>query len=178
MQESFCYGHLCSRSGLSWRNRWTWRRHDGVRRGERRTWDSREWLRASVVKRTVADTMAADLPVCASFILTAQVWLCGGSVEVVPCSRIAHIERAHKPYAPDLNPSMRRNALRVADVWLDEYKKNVLIAWNLPLQVRKGLMLELYHVMNTSGHICSGVKHLKHATPLTYYNFNNYCSPC
>lgn len=63
------------------------------------------------------------------------MWLCGGSVEIVPCSRIAHIERAHKPYALDLNPPMRRNALRVADIWLDEYKKNVFIAWNLPLQV-------------------------------------------
>ena len=67
--------------------------------------------------------------------LTPQVWLCGGSVEVVPCSRIAHVERAHKPYALDLNPAMRRNALRVADIWLDEYKKNVHIAWNIPFKV-------------------------------------------
>lgn len=66
--------------------------------------------------------------------LGIRVWLCGGSVEVVPCSRIAHIERAYKPYAPDLNPSMRRNALRVADIWLDDYKRNVHIAWNLPLE--------------------------------------------
>ncbi|CAI5664896.1 unnamed protein product [Oreochromis niloticus] len=66
--------------------------------------------------------------------LGIRVWLCGGSIEVVPCSRIAHIERAHKPYAPDLSPAMRRNALRVADIWLDEYKKNVFIAWNVPLE--------------------------------------------
>ncbi|XP_034031419.1 probable polypeptide N-acetylgalactosaminyltransferase 8 [Thalassophryne amazonica] len=66
--------------------------------------------------------------------LGIRVWLCGGSVEVVPCSRIAHIERAHKPYAPDLRHVMKRNALRVADVWFDEYKRNVMIAWNLPLQ--------------------------------------------
>ncbi|XP_039988162.1 probable polypeptide N-acetylgalactosaminyltransferase 8 [Xiphias gladius] len=66
--------------------------------------------------------------------LGIRVWLCGGSIEVVPCSRIAHIERAHKPYALDLNPAMRRNALRVADIWLDDYKKNVLVAWNLPLK--------------------------------------------
>ncbi|XP_013766746.1 probable polypeptide N-acetylgalactosaminyltransferase 8 [Pundamilia nyererei] len=66
--------------------------------------------------------------------LGIRVWLCGGSIEVVPCSRIAHIERAHKPYAPDLSPAMRRNALRVADIWLDEYKKNVFIAWNIPLE--------------------------------------------
>uniref|UniRef100_A0A8C3AQ18 Polypeptide N-acetylgalactosaminyltransferase n=1 Tax=Cyclopterus lumpus TaxID=8103 RepID=A0A8C3AQ18_CYCLU len=71
---------------------------------------------------------------CLLCVGTAQVWLCGGSVEVVPCSRVAHIERAHKPYAPDLNSAMRRNALRVADIWLDEYKRNVLIAWNLPLK--------------------------------------------
>lgn len=68
-------------------------------------------------------------------VLTAQVWLCGGSVEVVPCSKIAHIERAHKPYAPDLSSAMRRNALRVADIWLDDYKKNVFIAWNVPFKV-------------------------------------------
>ncbi|XP_008401842.1 probable polypeptide N-acetylgalactosaminyltransferase 8 [Poecilia reticulata] len=70
--------------------------------------------------------------------LGIRAWLCGGSVEVVPCSRVAHIERAHKPYAPDLDPFMRRNALRLADIWLDEYKKNVFIAWNVPLKVSKG----------------------------------------
>ncbi|XP_069018327.1 probable polypeptide N-acetylgalactosaminyltransferase 8 [Embiotoca jacksoni] len=66
--------------------------------------------------------------------LGIRVWLCGGSVEVVPCSRIAHIERTHKPYAPDLSSAMRRNALRVADIWMDEYKENVLVAWNTPLK--------------------------------------------
>ncbi|XP_021331085.2 probable polypeptide N-acetylgalactosaminyltransferase 8 isoform X1 [Danio rerio] len=64
----------------------------------------------------------------------AQVWLCGGSIEVVPCSKIAHIERAHKPYMPDLSNVMKRNALRVAEVWMDEYKKNVYMAWGLPLE--------------------------------------------
>ncbi|KAM4615665.1 putative polypeptide N-acetylgalactosaminyltransferase 8 [Polymixia lowei] len=66
--------------------------------------------------------------------LAIRVWLCGGSIELIPCSKIAHIERAHKPYLPDLNVMMRRNALRVAEVWLDEYKTNVNVAWNLPLK--------------------------------------------
>uniref|UniRef100_A0A3B4ZMK8 Polypeptide N-acetylgalactosaminyltransferase n=1 Tax=Stegastes partitus TaxID=144197 RepID=A0A3B4ZMK8_9TELE len=66
--------------------------------------------------------------------LGIRVWLCGGSVEVVPCSKIAHIERSHKPYAPDLSNAMKRNALRVAEIWLDEYKKNPFIAWNVPLE--------------------------------------------
>nr|XP_009298305.1 probable polypeptide N-acetylgalactosaminyltransferase 8 isoform X3 [Danio rerio] len=66
--------------------------------------------------------------------LGIRVWLCGGSIEVVPCSKIAHIERAHKPYMPDLSNVMKRNALRVAEVWMDEYKKNVYMAWGLPMQ--------------------------------------------
>ncbi|XP_041652212.1 probable polypeptide N-acetylgalactosaminyltransferase 8 [Cheilinus undulatus] len=66
--------------------------------------------------------------------LGIRVWLCGGSVEVVPCSKVAHIERVYKPYRPDLMSTMRRNALRAAEIWMDDYKKNVLIAWNLPLK--------------------------------------------
>ncbi|KAM4572295.1 putative polypeptide N-acetylgalactosaminyltransferase 8 isoform 2-T2 [Odontesthes bonariensis] len=66
--------------------------------------------------------------------LGIRVWTCGGSVEVVPCSKIAHIERAHKPYLPDLSPAMKRNALRVAAVWMDEYKHNINLAWNLPFE--------------------------------------------
>ncbi|KAM3609699.1 uncharacterized protein V6R79_018842 [Siganus canaliculatus] len=66
--------------------------------------------------------------------LGIRVWTCGGSVEVVPCSKIAHIERSHKPYMPDLSVAMKRNALRVAEVWMDEYKHNVNLAWNLPFE--------------------------------------------
>ncbi|KAK6472604.1 polypeptide N-acetylgalactosaminyltransferase 18 [Huso huso] len=64
--------------------------------------------------------------------LGIRVWQCGGSVEVLPCSRIAHIERAHKPYTEDLTGHVRRNALRVAEVWMDEFKSHVYMAWNIP----------------------------------------------
>lgn len=63
------------------------------------------------------------------------MWQCGGSVEVLPCSRIAHIERAHKPYTEDLTAHVRRNALRVAEVWMDEFKSHVYMAWNIPQEV-------------------------------------------
>ncbi|XP_073328562.1 polypeptide N-acetylgalactosaminyltransferase 18a [Pagrus major] len=66
--------------------------------------------------------------------LGIRVWQCGGSVEVLPCSRIAHIERAHKPYTANLTALVRRNALRVADVWMDQYRSHVYMAWNVPLQ--------------------------------------------
>ncbi|XP_047452239.1 probable polypeptide N-acetylgalactosaminyltransferase 8 [Mugil cephalus] len=66
--------------------------------------------------------------------LGIRVWTCGGSIEIVPCSKIAHIERNHKPYMPDLAPAMKRNALRVAEIWMDDYKHNVNLAWNLPFE--------------------------------------------
>ncbi|NXX38866.1 GALT8 acetylgalactosaminyltransferase, partial [Tricholaema leucomelas] len=63
-----------------------------------------------------------------------RAWQCGGKVEVLPCSRIAHLERAHKPYLSDLSIAVKRNALRVAEVWMDEYKDMVYFAWNLPFE--------------------------------------------
>lgn len=53
----------------------------------------------------------------------------------MPCSRIAHLERNHKPYALDLSVALKRNALRVAEIWMDEYKHMVYLAWNIPIQV-------------------------------------------
>ena len=70
-----------------------------------------------------------------SLCLWGQVWLCGGSMEVLPCSRVAHMVRMKKPYLSDIVLHVRRNALRVAEVWMDEYKSNVYMAWNLPVTV-------------------------------------------
>ncbi|XP_059010765.1 polypeptide N-acetylgalactosaminyltransferase 17 isoform X3 [Mustela lutreola] len=66
--------------------------------------------------------------------LGIKVWLCGGSMEVLPCSRVAHIERKKKPYNSNIGFYTKRNALRVAEVWMDDYKSHVYIAWNLPLE--------------------------------------------
>nr|XP_031537056.1 polypeptide N-acetylgalactosaminyltransferase 18 isoform X2 [Vicugna pacos] len=75
--------------------------------------------------------------------LGIRVWQCGGSVEVLPCSRIAHIERAHKPYTEDLTAHVRRNALRVAEVWMDEFKSHVYMAWNIPQELQNSLKTDL-----------------------------------
>ncbi|KAG7480149.1 polypeptide N-acetylgalactosaminyltransferase 17 [Solea senegalensis] len=61
-------------------------------------------------------------------------WLCGGSMEVLPCSRVAHIARTKKPYHSNIAFTTRRNSLRVAEVWMDEYKSNVYLAWNIPME--------------------------------------------
>ncbi|XP_061622498.1 polypeptide N-acetylgalactosaminyltransferase 9 isoform X2 [Phyllopteryx taeniolatus] len=68
--------------------------------------------------------------------LGMRVWQCGGSMEVLPCARVAHIERTKKPYNNDIDYYAKRNALRAAEVWMDEYKSHVYMAWNIPVNVR------------------------------------------
>uniref|UniRef100_A0A452DRU8 Polypeptide N-acetylgalactosaminyltransferase n=1 Tax=Capra hircus TaxID=9925 RepID=A0A452DRU8_CAPHI len=58
---------------------------------------------------------------------------CGGSMEVLPCSRVAHIERTKKPYNNDIDYYAKRNALRAAEVWMDGFKSHVYMAWNIPM---------------------------------------------
>ncbi len=55
-------------------------------------------------------------------LITAQVWQCGGRLEIIPCSRIGHIFRKRRPYgSPGGKDTMTHNSLRVAHVWMDEY---------------------------------------------------------
>ncbi|XP_036907731.1 polypeptide N-acetylgalactosaminyltransferase 9 [Sturnira hondurensis] len=65
--------------------------------------------------------------------LGMRVWQCGGSMEVLPCSRVAHIERTRKPYHNDIDYYAKRNALRAAEVWMDSFKSHVYMAWNIPM---------------------------------------------
>jgi len=51
-----------------------------------------------------------------------QVWMCGGSVEVVPCSHVGHLFRHRAAHNFIGSSNSRKNYLRVAEVWLDEYK--------------------------------------------------------
>lgn len=85
-----------------------------------------------LVESAVASGMSSAILIKS---LCLQVWLCGGSMEVLPCSRVAHIERKKKPYNSNIGFYTKRNALRVAEVWMDDYKSHVYIAWNLPLEV-------------------------------------------
>lgn len=80
--------------------------------------------------------MDLNLCPCVRLLLAVQVWQCGGSMEVLPCARVAHIERTKKPYNNDIDYYAKRNALRAAEVWMDEYKSHVYMAWNIPMNVR------------------------------------------
>ncbi|CAH0715712.1 unnamed protein product, partial [Brenthis ino] len=54
--------------------------------------------------------------------LSFKVWMCGGLLEIVPCSHVGHIFREHFPYSGKKG-SFKRNSVRLAEVWLDEYAK-------------------------------------------------------
>lgn len=64
------------------------------------------------------------------FILTIllQAWQCGGSIAVIPCSRVGHIFRYSRPYSnPNGTDTASYNTVRTALVWLDNYTVTVLV---------------------------------------------------
>ncbi|XP_072163061.1 N-acetylgalactosaminyltransferase 7-like [Diadema setosum] len=62
-----------------------------------------------------------------NFEISFKTWMCGGSLKFVPCSRVGHIYRKQVPYTyPHSGVEgvsvVDLNYMRVAEVWLDEYK--------------------------------------------------------
>lgn len=57
--------------------------------------------------------------------LSIKLWLCGGGMFEIPCSRVAHLSKLHSSYRETETPMdfVGRNLKRVAEVWLDEYKQ-------------------------------------------------------
>jgi polypeptide N-acetylgalactosaminyltransferase len=63
--------------------------------------------------------------------LSFRVWMCGGSMEHVPCSVMGHVYREFDRFKGDPQLAERgkigrildRNDMRVAAVWMDEYQK-------------------------------------------------------
>ena len=58
-----------------------------------------------------------------NFELSFKTWLCGGRLDVIPCSHVAHLDRKpeNRPYG-NQEESHWINLMRVANIWMDEYK--------------------------------------------------------
>ena len=57
--------------------------------------------------------------------LVWQIWMCGGELEIIPCSRVGHIFRKRQPYTfpGGVDKILVNNNLRLAEAWMDEYKE-------------------------------------------------------
>ncbi|XP_063236763.1 putative polypeptide N-acetylgalactosaminyltransferase 9 isoform X2 [Bacillus rossius redtenbacheri] len=56
--------------------------------------------------------------------LSFKTWMCGGTLEIVPCSHVGHIFRKRSPYKWRSGVNvLKRNTVRLAEVWLDDYAK-------------------------------------------------------
>lgn len=59
--------------------------------------------------------------------ISFRVWQCGGSIQIVPCSRVGHVFRKRRPYGSvGVDDTMIKNSLRLAHVWMDEYLEHFL----------------------------------------------------
>ncbi|XP_023568628.1 inactive polypeptide N-acetylgalactosaminyltransferase-like protein 5 [Octodon degus] len=59
--------------------------------------------------------------------LSLRVWMCGGQLLIIPCSRVGHISRKHAKPDSSHEDSLARNYLRLVHVWLDEYKEQFFL---------------------------------------------------
>jgi len=61
--------------------------------------------------------------------ISFRIWMCGGRLDIIPCSRVGHIFRKRRPYGSQTAggvDTQTRNAVRVGKVWLDDYYKYFL----------------------------------------------------
>lgn len=56
--------------------------------------------------------------------LSFKTWMCGGTLEILPCSHVGHVFRSRSPYKWRTGVNvLKRNSVRLAEVWMDDYKK-------------------------------------------------------
>ncbi|KAI8789992.1 polypeptide N-acetylgalactosaminyltransferase 1 isoform X3 [Biomphalaria glabrata] len=56
--------------------------------------------------------------------MSFRVWMCGGKIYIVTCSRVGHVFRKTSPYSwpGGVGRIINHNTQRIVEVWMDEYK--------------------------------------------------------
>lgn len=56
--------------------------------------------------------------------LSFKTWMCGGTLEILPCSVVGHLFRTKSPVKwPKGSKSIKNNFVRLVEVWVDDYAK-------------------------------------------------------
>ena len=71
----------------------------------------------------IPNSMSLELCSDVYFLLLWQAWLCGGSVEILPCSRVGHIYQNQEAQSPRDQEATLRNKVRIAETWLGSFKE-------------------------------------------------------
>ncbi|XP_020934282.1 inactive polypeptide N-acetylgalactosaminyltransferase-like protein 5 isoform X2 [Sus scrofa] len=59
--------------------------------------------------------------------LSLRIWMCGGQLFLLPCSRVGHINKPYFTNQGEIKKAMAYNNLRIVHVWLDEYKEQFFL---------------------------------------------------
>lgn len=55
--------------------------------------------------------------------ISFKLWMCGGQMMNMPCSRVGHVYRRNVPYTYDKPHAVLVNFKRVAEVWMDDFRE-------------------------------------------------------
>ncbi len=111
--------------------------------------------------------------------ISFKTWLCGGSMFIYPCSRVAHMFREKLPYVfPFLyngTKTINKNYQRLVEVWLGGYKKFYYAAMHEQPYLTSGELATLNKRKTLKDTLkCKGFKwYMKHIIPEMFIPWEN-----
>ncbi|XP_073899954.1 polypeptide N-acetylgalactosaminyltransferase 15 isoform X4 [Castor canadensis] len=92
--------------------------------------------------------------------LSFKAWLCGGSIEILPCSRVGHLYPRQDTRAPLDQEATLQNKVRIAETWLGSFKETFYRHSPEAFALRKHLELTSRKEIHfgSSQHLCFDVQ--------------------